>query len=61
MSAVGLDVVEWTEAVQDATCTCDLSRAGAAMVRGLFLDMHCAARDGDGAAVAQLGRMVARS
>jgi hypothetical protein len=30
----------------------------AAMSRGLFLDMHRAARNGDGAQVAQLGRMV---
>jgi hypothetical protein len=30
------------------------------MFRGLFLDMQRAARDGDDAAVAQLGRMVAR-
>ena len=58
MSAIGLDLWQWVEELEEATCTCELSRAGASMVRGLFLDMHRAAREGDGAAVAQLGRMV---
>jgi hypothetical protein len=46
------------EEVEGATCLRGVSRAGAAMVRGL--EMHRAAGDGDGAAVAQLGRMVVR-
>jgi hypothetical protein len=60
VTAIGLDLADWVEEIEGATCTCGLSRAGAAMVRGLFLDMHRAARNGDGRQVAQLGRMVVR-
>ena len=58
MSEIGLDLSDWVDDLEEATCTCGLSRAGASMVRGLFLDMHRAARDGDGKRVAWLCRMV---